>query len=284
MKRPSLTARHVAWQRASLERAAGRYGDPDAEKRLDASLHGWFRLPGAVGVPMASRTRFFDETTLSAIHGAVRQVVILGAGYDGRALRFAHPGVRFFESITRPRRRTSGAGCETSARMSPISRSSALICPQLTSALSYRELGSSQPGRHCSSVRDSFRTSVANKAGVFCVRFTRSRRPGHSSLATSTSDRRRATHAPGSFALPATRSCGRSVNRDAQSSGPVTPKYSSATRDGRPNHGSKPKTRSSTVASFSCALHHDDARSPNLIGSCLRPTSPRPRRGSGSRS
>jgi methyltransferase (TIGR00027 family) len=55
------------------------------------------RLPARAGVPMAQRTRFFDDATMEATEGGVRQVVILGAGYDGRALRFAHPGVRFFE-------------------------------------------------------------------------------------------------------------------------------------------------------------------------------------------
>jgi hypothetical protein len=34
---------------------------------------------------------------LGAIVRGVTQVVILGAGYDGRALRFPTPGVRFFE-------------------------------------------------------------------------------------------------------------------------------------------------------------------------------------------
>ena len=46
---------------------------------------------------MAARTRFFDEQTQAAIHADVSQVVILGAGYDGRAMRFADPGTRFFE-------------------------------------------------------------------------------------------------------------------------------------------------------------------------------------------
>ena len=46
---------------------------------------------------MAARTTFFDAQTQASIAGGVRQVVILAAGYDGRALRFAHPDVRFFE-------------------------------------------------------------------------------------------------------------------------------------------------------------------------------------------
>jgi methyltransferase (TIGR00027 family) len=43
------------------------------------------------------RTQFFDNVTLEAIAAGLTQVVILGAGYDGRALRFRAPGVRFFE-------------------------------------------------------------------------------------------------------------------------------------------------------------------------------------------
>ena len=44
-----------------------------------------------------ARTVFFDDAVLDAIDRGVKQVVILGAGYDGRALRFRTPGVQFFE-------------------------------------------------------------------------------------------------------------------------------------------------------------------------------------------
>jgi methyltransferase (TIGR00027 family) len=46
---------------------------------------------------VAARTRFFDDQVLAAIGRGVRQIVILGAGYDDRALRFPAPGVRYFE-------------------------------------------------------------------------------------------------------------------------------------------------------------------------------------------
>jgi methyltransferase (TIGR00027 family) len=46
---------------------------------------------------LVERTRFFDQQVLAAIAAGIGQVVILGAGYDDRALRFASPGVRFFE-------------------------------------------------------------------------------------------------------------------------------------------------------------------------------------------
>jgi methyltransferase (TIGR00027 family) len=98
VSRPSLTARHVAAQRIGLDRPAGPFGDPAADVRLQrsVSLRGLVGLGGA-GVPMAARTAFFDRVVSTAIDGGVTQVVVLGAGYDGRALRFAHPRVTFFE-------------------------------------------------------------------------------------------------------------------------------------------------------------------------------------------
>jgi methyltransferase (TIGR00027 family) len=52
---------------------------------------------GDFGPSLAARTKFFDGRVLDATGAGVRQVVILGAGYDDRALRFPAPGVRFFE-------------------------------------------------------------------------------------------------------------------------------------------------------------------------------------------
>ena len=46
---------------------------------------------------LAARTTFFDRVVVSAIDRGVRQVVVGAAGYDGRALRYAKPGVRWFE-------------------------------------------------------------------------------------------------------------------------------------------------------------------------------------------
>jgi methyltransferase (TIGR00027 family) len=118
--RPSLTARHVAWQRAQLDRPATVTGDPEAEQRLEASLAAWYLAPTHAGVPMAGRTRFFDGEIQDAIDAGVGQIVILAAGYDGRALRFAHPGVRFFE-VDHPatqadkRRRLAAVGAGVSA-------------------------------------------------------------------------------------------------------------------------------------------------------------------------
>jgi methyltransferase (TIGR00027 family) len=46
---------------------------------------------------LLARTSFFDRAVLEALRRGVDQVVIVGAGYDDRALRFRTPGVRFFE-------------------------------------------------------------------------------------------------------------------------------------------------------------------------------------------
>lgn len=58
------------------------------------------------------RTRFFDRQVLDAIADGVQQIVVLGAGYDDRALRFRAPGVRYFEvdhpSTQRDKRRRLG--------------------------------------------------------------------------------------------------------------------------------------------------------------------------------
>lgn len=86
---PSVTARAVALARARLERPQTPEGNPAAEDRLSASLPRpmWWPLFGGVWRRrIAARTPFFDDVMLAAIHAGITQVVILGAGYDGRAL------------------------------------------------------------------------------------------------------------------------------------------------------------------------------------------------------
>jgi methyltransferase (TIGR00027 family) len=81
--------------RARLDRPHTPGGDPGAQRRLCRGMP-----PASVGrheASLAARTRFFDERVLAAISAGTGQVVILGAGYDDRALRFRSPGVRFFE-------------------------------------------------------------------------------------------------------------------------------------------------------------------------------------------
>jgi methyltransferase (TIGR00027 family) len=103
---PSLTARGVAVARLRLERPSTPTGDPAADERLAAMLADGFerardghgpRSYAGFGSWVAARTRFFDDMVLRAIATGVPQVVLLGAGYDGRALRFRTPGVTYFE-------------------------------------------------------------------------------------------------------------------------------------------------------------------------------------------
>ena len=100
---PSRTARRVAMARAALQRPSSPGGDADAEDRLSANLlEGTPEaelgdVSGELEGFIAVRTRFFDTAVVDAFASGIGQVVILGAGYDGRALRFRTPGVRFFE-------------------------------------------------------------------------------------------------------------------------------------------------------------------------------------------
>jgi methyltransferase (TIGR00027 family) len=100
----------VALARSRLERPQTPEGDPEAELRLYQGLMGRRLsdlIPRHVGLPgrrrrrghfrIEGRTAFIDAETLRAVTGGIRQIVIVGAGYDGRALRFRSPGVRFFE-------------------------------------------------------------------------------------------------------------------------------------------------------------------------------------------
>jgi methyltransferase (TIGR00027 family) len=89
----SRTSQAVALTRAAMSRPHTESGDPDAQRRLCEGMAPIRRSrPG-----IWARTRFFDDQVLDALRAGVPQVVICGAGYDDRALRFRSPGVRFFE-------------------------------------------------------------------------------------------------------------------------------------------------------------------------------------------
>jgi methyltransferase (TIGR00027 family) len=97
--RPSLTARWVAARRAVLAptRSSTPTGDLDGERALyrDVSRNVTFKTARPSGV--SNRTQFIDAEVAGAIGRGVEQIVILGAGYDGRALRFAGAPTRWFE-------------------------------------------------------------------------------------------------------------------------------------------------------------------------------------------
>lgn len=91
----SRTGQAVALARARLDRPYTPDGDPSAQRRLCAGMPPV--ATEAIAAHVAARTRFFDGEVLRALGEDVEQVVICGAGYDDRALRFRSAGVRFFE-------------------------------------------------------------------------------------------------------------------------------------------------------------------------------------------
>lgn len=96
---PSVTARRVASYRLRYERVAATYGDPASDDRLAADVAGAEHYEASPGMDryLRARTAFFDRVVVGAIDGGVTQLVSIGAGYDGRSLRYRSPGVRWFE-------------------------------------------------------------------------------------------------------------------------------------------------------------------------------------------
>jgi methyltransferase (TIGR00027 family) len=95
---PSATARLVAVHRLGFARVDTDYGDPAADEALAADVAAGRAAPAnRMHDYLAARTSFFDRTVVGAIDRGVRQVVVGAAGYDGRAFRYAKPGVRWFE-------------------------------------------------------------------------------------------------------------------------------------------------------------------------------------------
>ena len=120
--RPSLTARWVAANRVRLERRrpSTPEGDVAGERALYHNVGGPFALPLGRPTAMAARTAFVDNELARAVGHGVDQIVLLGAGYDGRALRFGGAATRWFE-VDHPgtqddkRRRLASLGVEPSS-------------------------------------------------------------------------------------------------------------------------------------------------------------------------
>jgi methyltransferase (TIGR00027 family) len=94
----SRTARSVAAHRLEYARIEAPAGDPAADEALTRDVAGDL-APRHTRMHeyLRARTVFFDRAVLTALDAGVQQVVIGGAGYDGRALRYARPDVRWFE-------------------------------------------------------------------------------------------------------------------------------------------------------------------------------------------
>lgn len=94
----SRTARGVAAHRLEYPRIAAVHGDPSADEALTRDVAGGLTPErDRMHEYLRARTAFFDRAVVAALDGGVSQVVIGGAGYDGRAFRYAKPGVRWFE-------------------------------------------------------------------------------------------------------------------------------------------------------------------------------------------
>ena len=95
---PSQTARRVAAHRLDFTRIPADYGDPAADDALAVDVAAGRQAPASrMHDYLAARTAFFDRTVTGALGRGVTQVVVGAAGYDGRAFRYAKPGVRWFE-------------------------------------------------------------------------------------------------------------------------------------------------------------------------------------------
>ena len=100
---PSLSARWVAAQRLRLERSRPSTpdGDVGAERRLSRDVAGRLTVAGGRSSLLALRTRVVDAEVARALGRGTGQIVLLGAGYDGRSLRFGAGATRWFE-VDRP--------------------------------------------------------------------------------------------------------------------------------------------------------------------------------------
>jgi methyltransferase (TIGR00027 family) len=72
----------------------------DAERRLSCDVAGKMTTLGASSA-LALRTRAIDAEVARALGQGTEQIILLGAGYDGRPFRFGGGAVRWFE-VDRP--------------------------------------------------------------------------------------------------------------------------------------------------------------------------------------
>jgi len=112
MDNASRTGQVVAVIRAGIARPSTPQGDSDAQRKLCAGM--LISPPESLRPGIEARTRYIDQRVLGALARGVRQVVICGAGYDDRALRFRQHGVRYFELDH------AGTQSDKAARLAPI--------------------------------------------------------------------------------------------------------------------------------------------------------------------
>ena len=94
----SVTAQRVAAHRLTFDRVPAPYGDPAADDALARDVAAAAEVePGPMREYLRARTRFFDDVVTRALSRGFAQIVTGAAGYDGRSLRYARPGVLWFE-------------------------------------------------------------------------------------------------------------------------------------------------------------------------------------------
>jgi methyltransferase (TIGR00027 family) len=94
----SVTAQRVAAYRLTFDRIPARYGDPAADDALARDVAAAAEVaPGPMREYLRARTRFFDGVVTRALGRGFAQIVTGAAGYDGRSLRYARPGLIWFE-------------------------------------------------------------------------------------------------------------------------------------------------------------------------------------------
>ena len=74
------------------------YGRPQEDQRLQEDVAGGIDVRRTdMTRYLQARTAFFDHFVVDSIARGVCQLVVVGAGYDGRSLRYAQPDVQWFE-------------------------------------------------------------------------------------------------------------------------------------------------------------------------------------------
>jgi methyltransferase (TIGR00027 family) len=98
---PSRAALLAAAARLRSDRLPAPTGDPEADERLARDVVAGFEFEFETDAQIAGylrvRTSFFDRVVVNALDRGTTQVTAIGPGYDGRALRYRRPGVRWFE-------------------------------------------------------------------------------------------------------------------------------------------------------------------------------------------
>jgi methyltransferase (TIGR00027 family) len=94
----SMTARGVAAYRMSFDRVPSDYGRPADDQRLQEHVAAGVEPPPTnMTRYLRARTAFIDQAVVDAIAEGVGQIVSVGAGYDGRFLRYDRSDVRWIE-------------------------------------------------------------------------------------------------------------------------------------------------------------------------------------------